>query len=206
MNPEFMLPLNPIFAFLFKTWAKLFFFLSVKGIENLPKEGPLIICPNHASYIDGPMLAASLPMETLFNTYFLGNRAFFQHLLLRWANKLVRLVPIDPALRTPESLQACSYILRNGKFLCIFPEGLRSLDGEVKGYKRGVGVLIKELNVPVLPVYINGSYEAWPPHRKLPRLCKVSIVFGRRILPHQLISGCKEGIDIYQCISKGFKI
>jgi len=130
----------------------------------------------------------------------LGYHLYFKSPFLFWAKKPLRIIPIDPALTITDSLAACAFILNQGKVLCMFPEGARSIDGKIKEFKRGVGILIKELNIPVVPVYISGNHNAWPSYRVLPRPKKIKIIFGRRILPDQLMKNQKENIDIYQNI------
>ncbi|MCM8781002.1 MAG: 1-acyl-sn-glycerol-3-phosphate acyltransferase, partial [Candidatus Omnitrophica bacterium] len=181
------------------------FWLKVKGKNNIPSKGPLIFCPNHTSYLDAPLLAIALGMPTLLNTYFLGYSAYLDHPCLKWSKKLFRLISLDPASELDETLKQCSFILRNSKMLCMFPEGSRSVDGEIKDFKRGVGILIKELNVAVIPVYINGTHRAWPVHRLLPRPAKVEISFGKKIMPEDLMAEHINEIDIYGKIAYNLK-
>ncbi len=181
-----------------KILAKTFFHLSVKGKLNFPKKGPFIITPNHTSFLDAPVVIASLPWHIFLNTFFLGYRIYLENPLLRWAKKILRLIPIDPASTIIESMTACAFILRKGKNLCLFPEGTRSIDGEVKNFQRGTGILMKELNVPAVPTYIKGTNNAWHPSRPFPKPAKVQITFGPPVWPDKLLASTKENIDIYQ--------
>jgi long-chain acyl-CoA synthetase len=72
-----------------------------------------------------------------------------------------------------------SFVLRHGQVLAIFPEGFRSPTGEVGQFKKGVAILARELDVKLVPVYIQGSYEAWPPGVTLPRPRPIRVIFGR---------------------------
>ena len=154
-------PYETVIAWLVKNIFLLFFrllwFLRIKGRENLPRQGPYLICPNHASYLDGLFIFLSLPFKRSLNTYFLGYQRIFEYPLLGWANKICRLISIDIDSYLTIGMQAVSYVLANRKIVCIFPEGMRSIDGEVKEFKKGVGILIKEVDIPVVPVYIQGS-------------------------------------------------
>jgi 1-acyl-sn-glycerol-3-phosphate acyltransferase len=76
-------------------------------------------------------------------------------------------------------MQVSSYILRNGQILSVFPEGFRTPNGEVGQFKKGVAILARELEVKLVPVYIQGSFEAWPPGVRLPRPHPIQVVFGR---------------------------
>jgi len=192
--------INFFFVFILKIIAKGLFFLKVKGKKNIPLKGPFILCPNHFSYLDGPLVASSLGLTTILNTYFLGYTAYFKHPLIRWADKLLRLIPVDPASNLTESLKTCSFILNNSKILCMFPEGNRSLDGKIGEFKRGIGILIKELDIDVVPVYIEGTQRAWPAGLSLPRPARVTIVFGKKVTLKELIRKTKPGVDIYKNI------
>ena len=83
-------------------------------------------------------------------------------------------------------MQASAYILKHAKILCIFPEGERSIDGELKDFKKGIGVIGKELNVPLVPVYIKGAFKAWPRTERFMRLNPILVRFGRPVLPSDL--------------------
>lgn len=188
---------NLLFFILLKVIAKLFFRLKIQGRENFPEQGPYILCPNHTSFLDGPLLAASLNFSSFIRTYYLGYSTYLNHPLLAWAQKPYRLIPVDPAKDLTETLRICHYILNNRKVLCLFPEGVRSLDGTVREFKRGAGIFIKELNVPAIPVYIKGTYECWPRTRKLPRPGKVTIYFGKKLTLQDLTRKSNEKLDIY---------
>lgn len=192
-----------VVSWLFQSFLRIIsyfcFRLEVVNKENLP-EGPVILCPTHASYLDGPMIFTSLPLRVLFDTYFLGFRAYFDHPLLAWAKKSLRLIPIESRLDVTESLQACSYILKNDKILCIFGEGGCSRDGTIQELKLGLGILIKELDADVVPAYIQGSFAAWPRWRLLPRPGKITIILGRKITAQELITKEGDDIDIYKNI------
>ncbi|OQX87589.1 MAG: hypothetical protein B6D55_02895 [Candidatus Omnitrophica bacterium 4484_70.2] len=182
--------------------TKVFFLLKVEGKNNLPREGPYILCPNHNSYLDGLIVASSCSPFLVQKIYFLGYSKYFKHPLLRPFVKLFRLISIDPVLQLIESMQACSYILKNSKILCLFPEGARSPDGKIQSFKKGIGILVKELGVDVLPVYIKGTYEAWSRYRLFPRPYRVKIVFGKKISAYELIEKDLETQELYQIIAE----
>jgi len=182
----FTLLISGILSILFKLiWP-----IKVFGIKNLPPKETFILCPNHGSYLDGFLIAASLPRWLEKHMFFLGHRAYFEVPIIRNIVKLIRIIPIDPGAQLIDAIQACAYILRNGKTACIFPEGVRSIDGEIKEFKKGIGILAKELSIRLVPVYIKGSYESWPRTKRFPRPNPVTIVFGR---PHNAEELKKEG-------------
>ena len=100
--------------------------------------------------------------------------------MLRDLLKLIRVIPVDSARNVVAAMQVSSYILRHGQILSIFPEGSRTPSGEVGQFKKGVAILARELEVKLVPVYIQGSYEAWPPGVSLPRPHPIRVIFGRQ--------------------------
>ncbi|MBL7070443.1 MAG: AMP-binding protein [Candidatus Omnitrophica bacterium] len=177
---------------LFGVLLRVFFILRIEGRGRLPKEGPYLICPNHSSFLDGLVVANSLPFKTVLETYFFGFRHIFEHPTLKWANKLARLVPMDNNLYLNTALQTASFLLMQKKNVCIFPEGQRSIDGEINQFKKGVGILIKELNVPVVPVYIKGSHQALPRGARFPRIHPIKIIFGNPVTKGELVKNTKS--------------
>ena len=97
--------------------------------------------------------------------------------------------------------------LKNDKMVCIFPEGQRTIDGNIKEFKKGVGILAKELNIPLVPVLITGSYESWPRTKSFPRPHPIKITFGK---PFGFDELKKEGLklgakDEYEAIALGIR-
>ncbi|MBM3251766.1 MAG: AMP-binding protein, partial [Candidatus Omnitrophica bacterium] len=188
---------------------RLFFRLKIEGRKNLPKAGAYVLCSNHASYFDGFVVAASAPFKTITNLYFLGDKNIFEHPLIRWALKLARLVPIDPTKELLNTLQVSSYILRHNKMLCIFPEGLRSFEGKPVEFKKGIGILIKELGIDlkIIPVAIIGTFQAWPRTKLFPKPYPLKIKFGKPIDARKLLSESKTTgiVDEYKAIASVIK-
>ena len=163
--------------------------LQVDGLENVPATGPLILIANHTSYFDAFILATALPIGIAQQIFYLGFELFFRSAILsRWARG-VRVIPIDMDNYLIRALQASARILRNGKILSLFPEGERSADGSVRPFRKGVGILVSELNVPVLPAYIAGAFEAWPRGQTFPRLHRLRVRFGPVIPASALLAG-----------------
>lgn len=146
------------------------FRLDVRGTEHLPNEGPFVVAPNHASYLDPFVVASALGYRKLRGTYWAGwTGVMFGNPVIRLFSRIAQVVPIDPARAVASSLAFAAVILRRGSALVWFPEGQRSLDGTLQPFKPGLGLLLERYPVPVLPVVIEGSYEALPPHKTLPR-------------------------------------
>jgi long-chain acyl-CoA synthetase len=184
---------------------KIFWRLKSKGKNNLPAAGPYLICPNHGSYLDGFAVFASFPLRMLPEVFFLGYSKIFEHPLVHWAAKKIRLVSIDPNIHLTEAMQAVSFAIKHKKIVCIFPEGRRSIDNNVGEFKKGVGILIKELDTPVIPVYIKGSHYSWPRGSRFPRLYPLEVIFGPKRFAQELVQRTEAAGDKYQAISRNLR-
>ncbi|HET6658855.1 MAG TPA: AMP-binding protein [Rubrobacter sp.] len=155
------------------------FRLRVKGLENLPDEGPFIIAPNHVSYLDAFAVAAALRHSVLRRTYWAGwTGAAFGNPLARLVSRLAQVVPIDLGRAGFSSLAFGAAVLRRGQNLVWFAEGERSPTGTLQPFKPGVGMLLRYYRVPVVPVFIRGTFEAMPRGQFLRRLEQVTVTFG----------------------------
>jgi long-chain acyl-CoA synthetase len=159
----------------------------VEGLENLPDEGQYIIAPNHVSYLDPLVVAAALRRDELRRTYWAGwTGAAFGNPLTRLVSRLAQVVPIDPDRAGLSSLAFGAAVLKRGQNLVWFAEGERSRTGSLQPFKPGVGMLLGHYPVPVVPVFIRGTYEAMPRGRFLRRLQKVTVSFGEPVEPFGL--------------------
>lgn len=196
-----------VFKRIFLFSFRLFWSLRIEGSENLPEKGPYLICPNHASFFDGPVIFASLAFRKAMQTYFIGYHHIIGHPSIRWGMKVSRLIPIDASTHLTDALQAITFVLSHKKAVCIFPEGQRSIDTSVKKFKKGIGILIKELDIPVIPVYIKGSHDSWPRGSRFPRLCKMKVIFGRKLSYRDLTAGMpkESSQDEYGVIAEALR-
>jgi len=175
---------------------KLFFSIKAEGAENVPKEGAYIIYPNHASFLDGPAIAACLPRRPVFQIfYFVFGpyyfRPFVKSRVLWNFVKMGRVIPFDFSAHFLEALRSCCFVLQRGKGLCYFPEGLRSSTGKVGKFKKGFGVLAKVTGAKLVPVVIEGTHEAWASTMKYPKRHPIRVRFGKPFTPEDLE---KEGL------------
>lgn len=160
-----------------------FFRLKGDGDEDLPK-GSFIITPNHQSFLDGFIVASFLRSDIMKNTYVYAKEKYWRK---KWKKSLAgrnNVVLMDVNSDLKSSIQKLAAILRDGKNVIIFPEGTRSKDGKLGNFKKTFAILSKELNIPVIPVAINGSFNLFPPGKFFPRLFrKVSVDFLQAIYP-----------------------
>jgi len=176
----------------------------VHGLDHVPDRGPYLITPNHASYIDAFAIGTALPLRIVRHLYFLGFQQFFQHPVSAMFGRAYRVIHVDAETHLFQALRAAAQILRQREILCIFPEGARTVDGAIKPFKKGAAILAKEMNLPLLPARILGSFKIWPRHRQYPRPHPLTIIFGPPVTVQELIAQAPipPGADLYQVIAE----
>lgn len=182
------------------------FRLRIEGREHVPAAGPLILAANHASYFDAFILVAALPRRVVANLFALSFEAFFRGRLMSWWGRQIHIIPVDMDTHLVRALQTSAHVLRSGKILCVFPEGERSADGTIRPFRKGAGILVRELGVPVLPAHIDGAFEAWPRGRAWPRIRPLRVRFGPVVQPGERSAGeGRRGDDDAETIMMGLR-
>lgn len=171
------------------------FGLEVSGIEKLPQQGPFIISPNHQSFIDAPILVSVFPYSVFRETFYVGTSEIFGNGFMRMLARTFRLIPVDPDSNLVPAMRAGAYGLRHGKVLVLYPEGERSIDGTPKVFKKGAAILATHLKVPVVPVALDGFFEAWPRGKGFQKFTRLKIVFGDPIYPPPHVSNLEAEYD-----------
>lgn len=153
----------------------------VRGEDRLPVEGPCLLASNHLSFLDPFLILAAVPRSLRLRLYSLGWQAYFESGFRAWIGRVGHVIPVGIDAPMTTALRTSAAVIRAGKCLLIFPEGQRSIDGRLMPFKKGIGVLASELGVPVVPIFISGSFEAWPPDAPRPRPHPISMRFGPAI-------------------------
>ena len=161
---------------------KLYNRLTIKGVDNIPTEGPIIIAPNHQSYLDGPLVSASLPAEIMRNSFYYATE---EHMRGRFRQAYARSNNIVLMERSNlrDSILKLAEVLKRGKHVVIFPEGARTHTGELSQFKKTFAILSRELHVPVVPVCIKGAFEALPRSKRFVSPHQIEIEYLPPILP-----------------------
>lgn len=148
-------------------FAKVFFRLEVVGVEHVPKEGGAILSANHSSYFDIPLLGCALPrpVDNIAKSELFKNRLIGSFL------KKLGGFPIRRGKADRMAIQEAVKRLKSGHLLSYYPEGTRTKDGGLQKGKSGIGMIVREAGVNVVPVYIRGTYQIRP-------FRKVTIQFG----------------------------
>jgi len=126
--------------------------LRIIGIENVPTEGGGIICPNHRSAIDPPLMSVLLPRPL----YHMTKAELFSY--LGWLLPSVAAYPVRRGRADMQAMRTSITLLRAGRLICIFPEGTRTKTGDLGEARRGATYLAAHTDVPIIPVGISATY------------------------------------------------
>lgn len=166
---------------------RLYFRLQVEGTENLPQQGPYLLTPNHLSYLDAPALADALGFDRCTRLNWAGAAPIMlANPFMRLVTRVGRVAPIDPKGAALSSLAFGALILGRGNGLVWFPEGRFSRSGALQRLQPGIGILAERFEVPIVPVWIEGTETALPPGRFWPRPHRVRVRFGAPLDPRAL--------------------
>jgi len=169
---------------LIQLFARDQFDLRVAGLEKLPPSGPFIVSPNHQSFLDPFVVGSVLPWEVFRDLFSVGTSEIFGSGFMRRLAGWLRVIVVDPDANLIPAMRAGAYGLRRGRVLVLFPEGERSIDGKPKVFKKGAAILSIHLQVPIVPVAIEGFYEVWPRGKPFPQKFKpLRMSFGDPIYP-----------------------
>ncbi len=196
-NPLF-LPIRAITHLIYYGVISYFCKVQVLGRKNIKGiRGPLIIIFNHASYFDAPVVVKYLPLKirarlavaAAADHFFVKKKKLFDHRVI--TRRLLQLfVPTYPMSRDKDimnrssikqSLEFTGEIISMGYSLLISPEGTRTLTGKMGEFKQGIGLIVKESGLPVLPIKLKGMYEIYPKGAKFPKRGSVKLIFGKKV-------------------------
>jgi long-chain acyl-CoA synthetase len=161
---------------------KPYFRLKATGIQNLP-EAPFIIAPTHYSMLDGFIVLATLPPPVLKKSFFLAYEGEFGKDYLRPIARHSQMLLIDIDKHLKRSLLTTAEPLKESQNLVIFPENARSRDGRLLKFKRFFAILSKELDVPIVPAVIHGTFEALPAGKLFPKRKNITIKYLEPVYP-----------------------
>jgi 1-acyl-sn-glycerol-3-phosphate acyltransferase len=159
-----------------KTVAKVAFQYQAFGQENIIEDGPAIMAANHQSYLDPPLVGITCRAEL----HFLARKTLFENKFVGPILSRVNALPVDLSGADLTAVRTIINLLRQGHRTVIFPEGTRSLTGEIQQARPGIGMIIAKTLAPVVPMRIFGSFEAWPKGGKI-KLSPVTVVVGKPI-------------------------
>ena len=139
---------------------KLVYRLEVHGLENVPKDNKYIVCPNHLSTLDPPLMVAVMPRSVSF----MAKKELFDIPILRWWIDWLGAFAVNRESLGPSTVKTVQEIKDSNWVLGMFPQGTRGVPGEIKGVTKGFAGLAKLTKCDILPVGIIGTNEVkrWP--------------------------------------------
>lgn len=144
--------------------------VKIKGaIDEIPREGPVILAANHASNLDAVVIGSWLTPRLGRRIHWLGKKELFAWPLVGWAAANGGVHPVDRGTADVEAFRLAQRILDEGHILFVFPEGTRSPDGALQVAQDGSAALALRTGAPIVPIAIAGSHRVWPKGQKLPR-------------------------------------
>ncbi len=165
--------------------STLLFDLKVKGVENVPRKGGVLIVANHQSYLDPMLVGVRLPRATSF----LAKSELFNNRFTRWILSKLCAFSVRQGEGDIGAVREAIRRLKEGRALVIFPEGSRTQTGELDAVQPGVGLIARKAGVPVVPCIIEGSFAAWRRGLKIFKPGPVHVRFGVPMRLEHLKSG-----------------
>lgn len=156
----------------------------------LPRGTAMLVVGNHQSYMDPPLFKVACHGLDLD---YVAREGLFR---VPWLGALIRSLNATPIRENGGDVAAMRVILKKlgeGRSIVIFPEGARTNDGAMSPFKRGVAILLRRVPCHVTPVAIEGAFDAWPRHKRLPHFRRrVMVMVGKPIPPDELMSKGEE--------------
>jgi long-chain acyl-CoA synthetase len=128
-------------------------------------------------------MSSVLPWPIFLNLFAVGTSEIFGTGFMRRLARWLRVVVVDPDANLVPAMRAGGYGLRHGRVLILYPEGERSIDGPPKIFKKGAAILSIQMQVPIVPVAIDGFEKVWPRGKSFQGFFPMKMEFGEPILP-----------------------
>ncbi len=162
----------------------------------IPESGGLLVAANHTSYLDIPFLGCGMRRRA----WFLGRSDLFPLPVVNGILQALGWIPLRLGRVDREAFAKAISLIKEGRVVVIFPEGSRSLDGNLRFPKPGIGMIVSQTGCPVVPAYIKGTYEALPPGSWFPRFRPVTVTYGAPI-DFSTDLNSSEGKELYRRVS-----
>jgi len=162
--------------YLFRALFWFFGRFRVEGTENVPAQGGVILAPNHASYVDPPMVGAALRRPT----WYMAKQELFEVPVFGWLIRRTRAFPVRRGAPDRRALRRALELLAAGEVVTIFPEGERRQPGnQLRDPELGLAFIAAHSGAPVVPVALLGTANLLPPGAKFPRFARTIVRFGQ---------------------------
>ncbi|MGQ9575917.1 MAG: lysophospholipid acyltransferase family protein [Thermoguttaceae bacterium] len=160
------------------------------GVENVPLTGGLLVLSNHQSHLDPPMIGCGFPRRLNF----LGRKSLFVFPPFRWLIESFDAIAIDREGSPIKGLRETIRRLQGGEAVLVFPEGTRCWDGQIGPFMPGLTMMAARSGAAILPMALEGAFEAWPRTKRFPGLGRIHVHFGPPIPPEQVQAMSEEAL------------
>lgn len=192
-----------------QVFCRYYLSLKVSGRENLPASGPFVIAANHSSHLDSVAILSSLDADKAARLRILGARDyFFNRPFKAWFfRNIMNVVPFDRKEDFLSGLSVTRVCVENDCIVLMFPEGTRSVSGRIQKFKVGLGIIACELGVPIVPARLEGTHEALPKGRFVPRPRPVTLSFAPPVTADQFEVGVSSDsrFPLYKSVVKAVR-
>ena len=148
----------------------------VVGIENFPRTGPVIVCPNHSATLDPPMVPAFVPRQ---DSWSMAKYEYFENGLVAFMFRSYQAFPVVRHSADRAAIKRSFDLLKAGHVLIMYPEGTRVESGVLARPEPGAGFIAQKAACPVVAVGLTGTRECLPKGARWPRRTRVTITFGK---------------------------
>ena len=159
-------------------WCKIYYRAQINGLENIPKEGPLIFCGNHRSYLDPPLMVVTAKRDMKF----LAKEELYKNKFLAFLGWVFEAIPVKRDEKDIQAIKMSLKDLKEGKCIALFPEGTRNGLDKGEKLKDGVAFFAVRSGAKVIPCGIKGGTKEQR---------KVTITYGKP-LDYSKYKGCKD--------------
>ncbi|HET7465995.1 MAG TPA: lysophospholipid acyltransferase family protein [Candidatus Dormibacteraeota bacterium] len=148
---------------------------TLNGLENVPRTGALLVCPNHAGTVDPPLVPAFTPRTDVWS---LAKSEYFRT-KMAWLFRWYQSFPVVRHTADRAALKRSFELLRDGHALLIYPEGTRTPNGVLVKPEPGAGFIAQKSECAVVPVALTGTRAVMPKGARFPRRARASMTFGK---------------------------
>lgn len=190
---------SPVYAFfrgICRIITSVLFDLKVYGLKNVPENGGALIIANHASYLDPALIGVQIPRPLSF----LAKSELFDVPLFGQLIPRLNAFPVRQGAGDKGAIEETIRRLREGHLLTLFPEGQRTPDGTLQKIQKGVALVVKRAEVPIVPAVIIGAFKAWPKQRLIFTSHPVCVLYGPPLDVSQM-----KAAEIVELIDRTFR-
>jgi 1-acyl-sn-glycerol-3-phosphate acyltransferase len=165
---------------------------TLAGRDRIPRDGPVLVCPNHISTLDPPLLPAFLPRN---DSWSMAKAEYFERGgFVSWIFNAFHAFPVVRHSADRTAIKRATTILKGGGVLLVYPEGTRVTSGGLHRAEPGAGFLAMLTGAPVVPAAVTGSREVFGKGFRLPRRHPLRLEFGEAFtVPSRRADGTRVG-------------